>query len=346
MATIGAMELTARVLHDAEFREAKRGYHTQDVDEFLERLAIAVDRQDAALREARQRLAAAEQRAAEAERRLEELQRGGAPSSDADETLKRTLVLAQRTADAAIREAEERAARMVAAAEDEAARLLAEAQEATAQAYADAEEEARRAQHAARTRVLHELQELEATREQLRADVELYEQHIEEQRERLRVAMRELQTIIEDPAALRAAPVPEATPVHIPEPQPEPAPAPRPEPRPERGPRPERPGPRLVAPPLEEVADEDHGERWLAEDDYGPVQAPGPAPRSGPRPSPGYVDEDPDADEDEYLLELRRAMADDRPLGPRDEDDEGFAGYEDADEEPRPSVRSRFGRRR
>ena len=108
VATIEGMDVTAQVLHDVEFREAKRGgYNTQDVDEFLERLAVAVERQDAQMREARQRVASAEQRAVEAERRADEADRRPGGGSDADETLKRTLVLAQRTADAAIREAEE-----------------------------------------------------------------------------------------------------------------------------------------------------------------------------------------------------------------------------------------------
>ena len=335
------MDLTARVLHEAEFREAKRGgYNTQDVDEFLERLAIAVDRQDALLREARQRLSAAEQRAAEAERRLEDAgRRGGGGPSDADETLKRTLVLAQRTADAAIREAEERAARLVAAAEDEAARLLSEAHEATAQAYADAEEEARQAQHAARSRVLAELQELEGTREVLRGDVELLEHHIEEQRERLRVAIRELQAIVEDPAALRAVPVPVMPPVELPEPVPEPHPEPRVE----------RQGGRLVAPPAHEAPvdlEEYH-------DDYGPVQAPAPTGRGSHRDVEDEarrplladarrvaMEEDDDGEDDVYLAELRKAMSDDRPLGPRDDpEDEGY------DEAPT-TLRSRFGRRR
>jgi DivIVA domain-containing protein len=331
------MDLSARVLHEAEFREAKRGYHTQDVDEFLERLAIAVDRQDAALREARQRMAAAEHRAADLERRLDESQRGGGESTEADETLKRTLVLAQRTADAAIREAEERAARTVAAAEDEAARLLAEAQEASAQAYADAEEEARRAQHAARTRVLQELQELEATRELLRGDVELLERHVEEQRDRLRFSIRELQAIVDDPAALREVPVPQMAAVAVPEPEPEPEPE-RSYERPHRG---ERPGGRLVAPPLEAVGDEDD-EGWPGvEDDYGPVETPKPRARSGPRPAADDVRQA--ATEDEYLTELRKAMTDDRPLGPRDEDDQDD---EDDGGDARAATRSRFGRRR
>ncbi len=330
------MDLTSQVLHDVEFREAKRGgYHTQDVDEFLERLAVAVDRQEAQLREARQRVAAAEQRTAEAERRAAEAElRGG--GSDADETLKRTLVLAQRTADAAIREAEEQAARMLAGAEDEAHRLVSDAHDASAQAYADAEEEARRAQHEARTRVLAELQELEAGRELLRSDVELLEQHIEVQRERLRLTIRDLTALVEDPAALREALVPSMAEVTIPRAEPEPVRQPH----------------RLVAAPLPE---DDHEPEWAAADaeaeDYEPVAAPAPRRRQGreepveeERPlladAQGVVEDDlVDEGEDTYLAELRKAMTDDEPLGPRDEDDGAYGAGP-------PTGRSRFGRRR
>src|SRR3546814_5453302 len=63
--TILGMDVTPQVLHDVEFREAKRGgYNTQDVDEFLERLAVGLERLDAQLREARQRAEAAEARIA------------------------------------------------------------------------------------------------------------------------------------------------------------------------------------------------------------------------------------------------------------------------------------------
>ena len=77
-----------------------------------------------------------------------------------------------------------------------------------------------------------------------------------------------------------------------------------------------------------------------------------------PPPSPAYADaadrhsEDPptegvdvlaerEADDDAYLTELRKAMTDDTPLGPRDEegDDALFDGGTDVG-------RSRFGRRR
>jgi DivIVA domain-containing protein len=350
------MDLTSRVLHEVEFREAKKGgYHTQDVDEFLERLAVAVDRQEAQLREARQRVAVAESRAAEAERRLEEIERRGG-TTDADETLKRTLVLAQRTADAAIREAEEQSARMIATAEEEAHRLVAEAHEASAQAYADAEEEARRAQHEARTRVLAELQELEAGRELLRNDVELLEAHIEQQRERLRLTIRDLTALVEDPAALREAYIPPMAEVTIPQPEPEPSP---------------RQGRLVAAPPPtapEPASAADAEPMWAPDDDaddYEPVPAPAPRPRASRLQAapvdaydddvdhdelvhdhPGHhdlgLDDDDDLvdeEEDAYLAELRKAMHDDEPLGPRDDEDDGYGG-------PPNTGRSRFGRRR
>ncbi|HJR26257.1 MAG TPA: DivIVA domain-containing protein [Acidimicrobiales bacterium] len=346
------MDVTPQLLHDVEFREAKRGgYNTQDVDEFLERLAVGLERQDAAVKEARQRLEAAEARVAEAERRAAHAEQSATETSASDETLKRTLVLAQRTADAAIREAEERSARLIASAEDEAARMLAEAHDSTARVYAEAEEEALRAHHEARSRVLAELQELEGSRELLRADVELLEHHIEAQRERLRAAIRDLHTIVEDPSSLGEVAIPALSEVVVPEPGPEPEPQPR-----------QRGGRRLVARPATEVeweGDEDHAwtEAAPEPDAYEPVQLETPPSRTGPRsardearvdPRPLLADareiapaeDDEEEGDDAYLAELRKAMTDDRPLGPR-EDHEG-GSYEEA---PTTS-RSRFGRRR
>ncbi|MDP1819537.1 MAG: DivIVA domain-containing protein [Acidimicrobiales bacterium] len=334
------MDVTAQVLHDVEFREAKRGgYNTQDVDEFLERLAVGLERQEAQVREARQRVAAAEARAADAERRAEEAGRHGG-SSEADETLKRTLVLAQRTADAAIREAEERAARTVATAEDEAARLLAEAHDSAERAYTEAEEETRRAQDEARRRVLAELQELEEARDHLRADVEVLERHIDEQRDRLRLAVREMQALIDDPAALREVSLPVLSGVDVPAASAAALPSPR----------------QLVAEPAEEVEEWDDGPVGATEDDGWPASGvepeayhPPPAAevvrrarddvRGDGRPllAESYQAEQ---DDDVYLAELRKAMTDDRPLGPRDDPDD--PAYQAEPE----GTRSRFGRRR
>ena len=322
------MDLTTELLDNAAFRPARRdGYNTQDVDEFIEQVKAEYERHEALLREARQRVEGAEARIAEAERRAADALERASATSDADETLKRTLVLAQRTADAAIKEAEEQASRTLTAAQDQAARLLADAQEATARARAEAESEARRAQEEARTRVLGELRDIEAARDQLATDVDNLERHLEEQRDRVRLTTRELQRLLDDPAALREVAVPALADVVVPEPE-----------------EPELDEPLAVAPVPEEAPAEwaPDGESWEDEVEDAPMPAPSPA-YADPEPDSGPDTEAIDAfaprdpDDDAYLAELRKAMTDDSPLGPR-EDDPLFDSEQPA--------RSRFGRRR
>ncbi len=85
------MDVSPEVLRDVEFREQWRGYSPDEVDSYLERLAMVVEQLEERLRAADERAARAEQRAQEA--------------SGAERDLRRTLVLAQRTADAAVEEA-------------------------------------------------------------------------------------------------------------------------------------------------------------------------------------------------------------------------------------------------
>lgn len=340
MATIDAMDVTPQLLHDVEFREAKRGgYNTQDVDEFLERLAVGLERQEAAVREARQRVEAAEGRASEAERRAAQAEQSASETSASDETLRRTLVLAQRTADAAIREAEEQAASTLAAAHEEADRLLSEAQEASARARAEAEDEARRAHEDARTRVLGEMRDLESARDQLRADVDVLERHLEEQRERVRRAVHELERMLDDPGSLREVELPAVSDVRAPSREPAPAPEPAQEP----------------APTTSRPMEDEHPSSWIPDDEvWGEAQ--GAAPPAAAEGVVAPLDQRPedddatravdvlaerDADDDAYLAELRKAMTDDTPLGPRD--DLGDDGLFDAGAD---GGRSRFGRRR
>ncbi len=297
------MDVTPQLLHDVEFREAKRGgYNTQDVDEFLERLAVGLERQDAALKEARQRLEAAEARAAEAERRA-------AHSPDAvasEETLTRTLVLAQKTADAAIREAEEEAARTLATAQAEADRLLSEAQATSAKVHAAAEAEARHAHQEAQARVLSEMHDLEAFRDRLQEDVHLLEDHLEQQRERVRRTVDDLQRMLDDPDSLYPVEVPVVSDTVAPHDH----------------------GADEAGTPADWVPDED---AWQEVDlDDGP-----------PTEAVEAIEAGAGDEEDAYLSELRKAMTDDTPLGPRDEPVEAELF------EPAPEVeRSRFGRRR
>jgi len=329
------MDLTTELLDNAAFREAKRnGYNTQDVDEFIEQVKVEYGRHDAIVREVRQRMETAEARVADAERRAAEaVERAGA-TSDADETLKRTLVLAQRTADAAIKEAEEQASRTLSSAQDQAARLLADAQEATARARAEAETEARRAQEDARARVLAELRELEVARDHLHTDVDNLERHLEEQRERVRLTTRELQRLLDDPDSLREVSVPVLTDIAVPAEVElaEPATASA-----------------LEAEPAATADDPSvwtPGDDGWAEEPAAPTPPPSPAYADLPEDGPNteavdtLADRD-DGDDDAYLAELRKAMTDESPLGPREDgDDAELFGV--AEEAPR----SRFGRRR
>ena len=210
------MELTPQALHDVEFREARRGgYNTRDVDDFLERVAVGIGQLQDRLREAYHRAEAAEGRLADMQRQLDEMQRRGPADSgggDADETLRRTLVLAQRTADATIKEAK-----------DEANRLLGEARDEVAKARAAAESEAHRDARA-------ELEHLHSTRDLLLSDIDALEQHVDEQRSRLRDGLSELQRLIDEPGVLHTDPAPEVSEVA---PAPE-APPPPSSPPPER----------------------------------------------------------------------------------------------------------------
>lgn len=206
------MELTPQTLHAVEFREARRGgYNTRDVDDFLERVAASVGHLQERVREAGARAEAAEARLLDAQRQLEELQRRGpgvAPAAAApgfqaagvnetDDTLRRTLVLAQRTADATIKEAKQ-----------EANRLIDEARAEATRTRVAAEDEVRRGADHARASVEAELDGLVDQREALRVDLDVLNRHIDDQRERIRAGIAELHRIVDDDAQLTPGPVP------------------------------------------------------------------------------------------------------------------------------------------
>jgi DivIVA domain-containing protein len=185
------MELTPQALHDVEFREARRGgYNTRDVDDFLERVAIGVGQLQDRLREAYHRAEAAEARLVDMQRQMDDMQRRAPEGpSDADETLRRTLVLAQRTADATIKEAK-----------DEADRLLTDARDEAARVRSSAESDARRDAKV-------EIEQLASSREDLLQDIESLERHLDEQRSSLRTGIDKLRQMLDEPA-LRTKPAP------------------------------------------------------------------------------------------------------------------------------------------
>lgn len=244
-----------RRIPEIRFDEELRGYNKHQVDRVLENLAPLADEVDVLV----DRLSEAERRAAAAEARVME---GGGPAptplpapepvvpetlapvapapvaaENFDETLSKTLLLAQRTADATVLEANETATRITSEAEAEAiASREAVEQEAVSMRAAVADERAASVEQANRevaamidaaratidTKVAEAEAELEAShattrddlieqigslqraRDGLALDVEHFEGHLSSRREVLRGALAELTEIVEDPERLRS----------------------------------------------------------------------------------------------------------------------------------------------
>ncbi len=211
-------------------------------------------------------------------------------------------MLAQRTADSAIREAKVEAEGII-----EASRVEAEEQR----------DEARR-------RLVDEIAELEAVRESMRSDTVVLERYLGDERARVRETIQVLRRLVDDPQSLQASPLPElsaaATPELSPGPAPEPDPpepvaeveaAPEPEVAPE--PEPEAESEDLgrlfeTAKPDPAPAPEQAGRDWRSDDTERGDQGPHTQPVAAAR----FEEETDDA----FLAELRRAMADNEPLGP------------------------------
>jgi DivIVA domain-containing protein len=255
----------AHTIREIVFREKLRGYHPDDVDAFVASVAETVAGLEA-------RVAAAEAQAA--------------GPNDAEDSLRRTLVLAQRTADLAIEEARQEAARLVGEATEQFESLQRDAADLKARLRAEAEEEARAERH-----------RLQAERAALLADVRALEQHLIQERERLHIYFSDqLRRVGEGHPGLNPAPE-----MAAPEPVAEPEPA----------------------------APFDAEAEAAAAGEGGGAEAP-----------PETHDDD-----DPFLAELRRAVTDEAPLGPRDEplpeaNDDAFDLFAQGEEEP-----GRFGSR-
>jgi cell division septum initiation protein DivIVA len=253
-----------------------RGYHPEDVDQFLEQMASAVEAMHDRLRQAVERAQRAEAVAAEA--------------GNSDETLRRTLVLAQRTADMAVQEAREQASRIVASAEQQAQAIVGEA-----------EDRARRLHGEALADVHAELAKLEAIRAQAQTEVDALALWATEHRSHLTSTLQEALAKV-DRAGL-ITPAPSSSPIDVP------FAAPRGNGPPPNGPLPTGPprpptGPSKALPPMaqpppadESAAQREQRERQAMERD----RDPGPpteavAVKSGPNTA---AQDAPPADEDD-----------------------------------------------
>lgn len=184
------MDLSPKTLREVEFREKLRGYHPDDVDDFLERVAAGLETLLDRLREANDRAKRLEARTTD---RIED-----------DDALKRTLVLAQRTADLAIQEAQEAAAATLASAEEEARALLAKAEAHSNELLQMGEAQLR-----------DDINRLQEAKDRLIGDLDELGRWMDQERDRLRSALGDALAHIEDAIPV-VNPAPQHEPVELP----------------------------------------------------------------------------------------------------------------------------------
>jgi DivIVA domain-containing protein len=181
-------------LRTVEFRQQLKGYNVDDVDEYLDRAAQEAEALQEHVRQLNERVRQASDRIVALER-----DKRGAPAATgdgevapaaagggveaglSDETLQRTLLLAQKFVDQTKRESEAEAADIVARAEETARAAVEAAEQAATKLQAESQEKLR-----------EDVARLESRRTELAADVESMARHLESERNRLRGALSEI----------------------------------------------------------------------------------------------------------------------------------------------------------
>jgi DivIVA domain-containing protein len=222
-------------LRTVEFRLGLKGYNVDEVDEYLDRAAQEAEALQETLRQLNERLRQASDRIVQLERDVRDAaaEAHAAPPAPgavapapvaapvpapvpgqatgnaidippSDETLQRTLVLAQKFVDQIKRESEAEAAATIAQAEEKARSAMAAAEAAAANLQSESQRQVR-----------DEVARLEATRTELATDVESMARHLESERNRLRDALTEILNWVDEnvqPANALMGVRPKATP--------------------------------------------------------------------------------------------------------------------------------------
>jgi len=288
------MELTAKTIREITFGAKVRGYDPAEVDEFIAAIAEGVEELQERLRRAIDKAARSEAAAAVGGSLVATDTPASAPAAVAQTQSPSEISKVWERAVAAAEEA-------VAEAKATAQQLLSDAQLQSEKAISEASSEATRISEEAQRDLRDEVGQLEAARDQLKADVGRFSDYLEEEKAKVRsVLTRALAAIDDEDAA--PTPMPQAespvTSLAIEETEPEPEPAPpvseESEPESESEPEPEWPDP----------------QPWS--------NAPAASPEE-PAPAEAVSNGETDDGQDPFLQELRRAVQDDAPLGPRDE---------------------------
>ncbi|MDA3032472.1 MAG: DivIVA domain-containing protein [Actinomycetota bacterium] len=213
------MDMNPQRVRSAQFKTVKRGLDPDEVQLFLDAVAGELER-------AQNQSTAMEARARAAVARVQELSNDAVSHTaeslrsassegslvtsgstaagisiditvDQSETITRTLLLAQRTADTAVAEARAEAQRLREEAEAEIAETIESSRVAAQALLADVRAEARKAGEREKVELAGEVDSLMARRDFLESDVDHMEQFLVAQRSRLRDAANEIMELTE-----------------------------------------------------------------------------------------------------------------------------------------------------
>lgn len=226
------MELSPKAITNVEFHLVRKGYDPDEVRAFLTQVAKGVEALQTQLTNADARARAAVARmqelsASSGSGTAVEVAPAAAPApapapapaveqasvGDTD-TIAKTLLLAQRTADATVAEAQSKAASIVSSAEDRARTLVDQAEARASVVTKEAESEAStiidkakadavEASAAERARIQAELASMRAERDQLQANVTELGAQLIDQRGRLEQTVNALRAVLDDPRGLK-----------------------------------------------------------------------------------------------------------------------------------------------
>ncbi|MEI2653437.1 MAG: DivIVA domain-containing protein [Microthrixaceae bacterium] len=238
------MDVTPQLIEQIDFAEKFRGYDPDQVDDFLERVGATLAELTKTSRDAIARAERAEAELRNAPEASRAPAAAAAAMSDEEEAMQstRTLMMAKRTADAAIADARQEAQKLVAdartAAEQQAREARTEADRIVGEARVNADQmtqkataEANREYGARRDQILAEIGELENRKVGMASQLVAIEGRLEEYRSALSSVHGAIGAVLDDPETALRSPLPGidlagiARPVAEPAPEPDVAPA-------------------------------------------------------------------------------------------------------------------------
>lgn len=298
------MELTAESLQQVKFGAKVRGYDPEEVDRFIANVTEIGE-------ELHERLRRATERAQKAEEQLANAPAAPAEMSPANQSaeLGRIWERAVAAAEGAVEEARAEAKTILDEAHRSAEETLGNATRQADETLGGAQREAQRLAEESQGQIRADIARLEAARDQLKSDVDGLSAFLTDEKSRLRDAIVRALSNIDDYGSVGDS-APSLSHVEVPQPsQPQfstPAPAPQAQSYDEAP---------TYTPPSS--VDEPAQPSWAQEQ---PIEAPAPQQVQWQEPEPVQSQEEDDSDP--FLAELRRAVRDDGPLGPRDDETE------------------------